>query len=152
MGQICGRESDANKQPILLPTHKQGVTQLKQNYSIDHKTKILGQGAFGKVYQTYNREFPDFRVAVKIMNKEDLQDSLDAIQEEVAILTQLDHPNIVKYYETYNDEKFIYLVMEYIDGGELFEKLTHSDNQTFSESQAKVYMEKLLGACNHMHA
>jgi len=46
----------------------------------------------------------------------------------VAILTKLDHPNIVKYYETYVDEKYIYLVMEYIDGGELFEKIAKQEN------------------------
>ncbi len=38
-------------------------------------------------------------------------------------MTKLDHPNIVKYYETYNDDKYIYLVMEFIGGGELFEKI-----------------------------
>ena len=57
------------------------------------------------------------------MNKSKLKDQLEAIQEEVSILTKLDHPNIVKYYETYIDNKYIYLVMEYIDGGELFEKI-----------------------------
>ena len=44
------------------------------------------------------------------------------------ILTKLDHPNIVKYYETYIDEKYIYLVMEYIGGGELFDKIAASKN------------------------
>lgn len=58
------------------------------------------------------------------MNKNKLKDHLDAIKEEVSILTKLDHPNIVKYYETYIDEKYIYLVMEYINGGELFEKIS----------------------------
>ena len=67
------------------------------------------------------------------MNKSKLKDHLDAIQEEVGILTKLDHPNIVKYYETYVDEKYIYLVMEYIDGGELFEKIAQQENQVFSE-------------------
>ena len=52
-----------------------------------------------------------------------MSDHLEAIKEEVGILTKLDHPNIVKYYETYIDEKYIYLVMEYIGGGELFEKI-----------------------------
>ena len=44
--------------------------------------------------------------------------------EEVGILNQLDHPNIVKYYETYDDQKYIYLVMEYISGYQLFELIT----------------------------
>ena len=44
--------------------------------------------------------------------------------EEVAILNTLDHPNIVKYYETYNDQKYIYLVMEYCNGMKLFDKIT----------------------------
>jgi serine/threonine protein kinase len=46
----------------------------------------------------------------------------------VEILTKLDHPNIVKYYETYIDEKYIYLVMEYIGGGELFDKIAAQHN------------------------
>lgn len=43
-------------------------------------------------------------------------------------LTRLDHANIVKYYESYQDEKKIYLVMEYVNGGELFEKIKSSHN------------------------
>ena len=68
------------------------------------------------------------------------------------ILTKLDHPNIVKYYETYIDEKFIYLVMEYIGGGELFDKIAASKNQVFSEEIAAGYSKKLFGALCHMHA
>ena len=49
---------------------------------------------------------------------------IEQIEEEVRILTKLDHPNIVKYYETYIDHKFIYLVMEHIGGGELFDKIS----------------------------
>ena len=66
------------------------------------------------------------------------------IMEEVAILNQLDHPNIVKYYETYNDQKYIYLVMELISGKPLFDKITEQANQTFSEDQAAHYMKQLF--------
>jgi len=62
------------------------------------------------------------------MDLTELKDSLDAIKEEFTILTTLDHPNIVKYYETYVDSKYIYMVMEYIDGGELFDKLVEQEN------------------------
>ena len=43
---------------------------------------------------------------------------------EVQILNKLDHPNIVNYFETYDDKRYLYLVMEYIDGMELFDKIT----------------------------
>ena len=86
------------------------------------------------------------------MNIAKIKDHVEAIREEVDILTKLDHPNIVKYYETYVDDKYIYLVMEYIGGGELFDKIATQENQVFSEEIAKEYMRKLLGACHHMHS
>ena len=58
---------------------------------------------------------------------------MDCIMEEVAILHSLDHPNIVKYYETYNDQKYIYLVMEYVSGQALFDKICEQESQTFNE-------------------
>ena len=64
--------------------------------------------------------------------------------EEVAILHSLDHPNIVKYYETYNDQKYIYLVMEYVTGTQLFEKITQQANQTFTEATTAGYMKSLF--------
>ena len=86
------------------------------------------------------------------MNKSKLKDEIESIEEEVNILTRLDHPNIVKYYETYIDEKYIYLVMEYIGGGELFDKIANTENQVFSEEDSIFYMRKLFSALNHVHA
>ena len=113
---------------------------------------MLGSGAFGKVFLTFNKHNQEHQVAIKVMNKKKLKDHLDAIKEEVAILTKLDHPNIVRYFETYIDEKYIYLVMEYIDGGELFEKIAKQENQVFGEEMAAKYMQKLFSALAHMHA
>ena len=53
--------------------------------------------------------------------------------EEINILSTLDHPNIVSYLETYDDKKYIYLVMEYIQGEEMFEKITRTVHDRFSE-------------------
>ena len=61
--------------------------------------------------------------------------------EEVGILNKLDHPNIVNYFETYDDTKYIYLVMEYINGMELFDKITNRANNKFSEREAASYMQ-----------
>ena len=112
----------------------------------------MGSGSFGKVFLTHNKHNSDHKVAIKVLNKKKLNDQLEAIMQEVDILTNLDHPNIVKYYETYIDEKYIYLVMEYIGGGELFDKIASMENQVFSEEMAAEYMTKLFGALNHMHS
>jgi calcium-dependent protein kinase len=63
-------------------------------------------------------------VAVKLFNKAKLKkEQVARIREEVKILTTLDHPNIVKYYQTYEDTKYMYLVMEFCPGGELFDRI-----------------------------
>jgi len=67
-------------------------------------------------------------VAIKVLDKEKLNDNLDLVVQEIAALNKLDHPNIVKYFETYNDIKYIYLVMEYIQGIPLFEKITSNQD------------------------
>jgi len=103
---------------------EQGVRELKANYKIDKTTKILGSGAFGRVFSTNNIHDESFEVAIKVMDKHKLNDNINCIIEEVAILNKLDHPNIVRYYETYDDNKYIYLVMELISGGQLFDKIT----------------------------
>ena len=89
---------------------------------------MLGVGAFGRVFLTSNKHDKNFQVAIKVLDKVKLRDNIDCIMEEVAILHSLDHPNIVKYYETYNDLKYIYLVMEFVSGRPLFECITEQQN------------------------
>ena len=66
-------------------------------------------------------------------------------------MQQVDHPNIVKYYETYDDSKYIYLCMELCTGGELFEKVTKR-KKPFSEAEAAEVMRDLLKALQHCHS
>ena len=63
--------------------------------------------------------------AVKIINKKYIaeEDKLKLIKE-IDILKQLDHPNIIKLYEFFQDEKRYFLVTEYCSGGELFDKIS----------------------------
>ena len=148
-----GPEAAGSKvQPKLKSKEKQGAKEMRQIYQIDNKTKVLGSGNFGKVFLTHNKKFTDFQVAIKVLNKGKLQDQIGEILREVDILTKLDHPNIVKYYETYDDDKYLYLVMEYIGGGELFEHIYEQKNQVFSEEVAKKYIKTLFEACCHMHS
>lgn len=73
----------------------------------------MGAGSFGKVFVAENKQNRDHKVAIKVIAKAKLTNAeIEAIRQEVSILSTLDHPNIVKYYETYDDVKYIYLVME----------------------------------------
>ena len=67
-----------------------------------------------------NTQDPSVRVAIKIIDKLMLSEKqVKHIMGEVGILQTLDHPNIVDYLETYNDPRYLYLVMEICPGGEL---------------------------------
>ena len=101
---------------------------MKLNYKITSDTKVLGAGAFGKVFLSESIANPSFKVAIKVINKAKLGRRIEDIKHEVAILNKLDHPNIVKYYETYDDVKYMYFVMEYCPGGELFELIASQKN------------------------
>lgn len=64
-------------------------------------------------------------------------------------MKQLDHPNIIKLYETFQDHRNIYLVMELCDGGELFDRIVEVGN--FTEVQAAILMEQIFMAIFYMH-
>ena len=79
----------------------------------------------------------EHKVAVKVIDKRRLS-SMAAMREEVDCLRRLDHPNIVKYFEQYESEKYLYLVMEYCPGQELFDIMatTSEVRGCFSEHEA----------------
>ena len=78
---------------------------------------------------------------------------LDQIVHEVDSLNKLDHPNIVKYFETYNDDNHVYLVMELVQGKQLFDTIVcEEQRKTFNEQRARHYMYQVLSAIKHCHA
>lgn len=66
-------------------------------------------------------------------------------------MQRLDHPNIVKYFETYDDIKYIYLCMELCQGGELFQHVIES-KESFTEKKCAEYFMKLAKALEHCHS
>jgi len=71
-----------------------------------------------------NKKDPSIKIAIKVINKKGLSDEdLTNLMNEVQLMQTVDHPNIVKYYETYDDVKHIYLCMELCTGGELFSQI-----------------------------
>ena len=88
--------------------------------------------------------------AMKIIQcKSSTENHSSAINKEINILKDLDHPNILKVYEFYSSEKYIYIINELCTGGELFDKIV--DVKYFSESVACNIMRQLLSAVAYCH-
>ena len=89
---------------------------IKDNYKLG---KTLGKGAFAKVRLATKNDSDDEEFAVKMIKLEALEmDDMIAIGNEIEILTQIDHPNVVKLFELYQDDEYIYMIMEMMKGGE----------------------------------
>ena len=112
---------------------KKGVGTLYDNYQVG---KTLGKGTFGEVFLCTHYDTKDLR-AVKWVNKDLLnKDSHAQIINEINILRSLDHPNIVRIYEYFDDAQFLYIVMEYIQGGALLKEITKRGR--FTERDASI--------------
>jgi calcium-dependent protein kinase len=62
---------------------------------------------------------------------------------------EVDHPHIIKFYGTYKDHKYYHIVMEFCEGGELFEHLISVGK--FSEADAAMIVKQILSAIKHLH-
>lgn len=123
--------------------------KLRDHYSIGAK---LGSGAFGFV-RVATHKLTGQRRAVKTIEKENIiKDSAEQAKffAEVDILRATDHPNIVRLYEFFEDEKYFHLVTEFIAGGELFDFIIKS--KMLTEPIAAHFMKQLLGAICYCHA
>ncbi|XP_017978412.1 PREDICTED: CBL-interacting serine/threonine-protein kinase 12 [Theobroma cacao] len=112
--------------------------------------KLLGHGTFAKVYHARNVKSGD-SVAIKVIDKEKiLKGGLIAhIKREIAILRRVRHPNIVQLFEVMATKSKIYFVMEYVRGGELFNKVAKG---RLKEDAARKYFQQLISAVNFCHA
>ena len=110
--------------------------KFKEHYQIG---QILGQGTFAEVRKCITRDTKDIR-AVKLIKKESMtQEEEELFKQESTILKRLDHPNILKLYEVFEDDKRYYLVTELCKGGELFDEIITKVN--FSEKEAAATVQ-----------
>jgi serine/threonine protein kinase len=91
------------------------------------------------------------RVAIKIISKAKLakQNMEKQTKKEILIMKRINHPNIVKLFDVYQTKTKLYLIMELVTGGELFEKIAQEGK--LSESQSRRYFQQLIDAIDYMH-
>merc|ERR1719197_198526 len=103
---------------------------IEEDYEIDLK-KALGEGGFGQVCRAIHKATKAERACKKI-RKKDVKDK-KAFEREVELQKSLDHPNICRIYDVYQDAKMYYIVLELCKGGELFDRIiqaTHFGEHT----------------------
>ncbi|KAI3914929.1 hypothetical protein MKX01_018098 [Papaver californicum] len=125
---------------------KQGIVLLDK-YELGH---LLGQGTFAKVYHGKNLKTGQ-SVAIKMIHKEKVMriGMMDQIKREISVMKRIKHPNVVELYEVMASKTKIYFVMEYIKGGELFNKVAKGK---LSEEVARKYFQQLIGAIDFCHS
>lgn len=121
-------------------------TLFKEKYSTG---EILGQGSYS-VVKLGTRIADGKKVAVKIVSRHRLQreDEL-SLRIEVEVLMSLNHPNIVQALDFFEEDDYFYVVLEYLDGGELFERLM--DKAVYTEGEARDLFTVLLNAVKYCH-
>jgi len=116
------------------------------------KISLVGIGGFGSVMKVLHTLTGEYR-AMKIIKRS--ESTLEgSILDEIKILKTLDHPNIIKIYEFFQDEKNLYLITEYCDGGDLFTLLTRGGqlNSFFTERIIRSIMRQVFSALVYLHS
>lgn len=109
--------------------------------------KMLGDGAYGQVYLGTHKTSNQVR-AIKKIPKNRIKHP-ERLETEINVMKISDHPYIVKLYDVWEDERYIYLVMECCNGGELFNHIIKK--KRLSEREAAGLFHQLLTALNYLH-
>ena len=129
--------------------------QFRQRY---RRIKVVGKGSFGEAVLVRSREDGKRYIAKTIdcsqMTEKDKQD----VYREIQILAEVNHPNIVKFKENYEEGNMLWIVMEYADGGDLGyrikeqrKKATDSGPVYFDEQLIMMWFLQICMALKHLH-
>ena len=144
-----GKENDLLKtlcDKYQEPYSKMKPRQIKSVYSIGGK---LGTGGFAVVRKCKRRS--DGKVfALKVINKKNLdKDDLVVLDSEVAIMRVVSHANIVRLYDVFDSRSKMCLVLDLLEGGELFDRIIEVGH--FSEKIAAKAFAQMVGALQYLH-
>ncbi|KAK2500975.1 hypothetical protein MC885_003710 [Smutsia gigantea] len=112
------------------------------------RTGILGGGRFGQVHKCEEKA-TGLKLAAKIIKTRSKKDK-DEVKNEINIMNQLDHVNLIQLYDAFESKNDMVLVMEYVDGGELFDCII-DDNYNLTEFDTILFIRQICEGIRHMH-
>lgn len=120
--------------------------QISRRYNID--AHELGSGGYGKVFVAEDREVKGRKVAIKKIVVKD-KETRNSFEKEVGLMKELDHPNICKILETYENGRTLWVVMEYCAGGEVFDRIMETG--MLDEPASAEIAKQVAGALKYAH-
>lgn len=113
--------------------------------------KTLGEGTFAKVKIAKNIDTGE-NVAIKILDKEKIlkHKMVEQIKREISTMKLVKHPYVVQLLEVMASKTKIYIVLEYVTGGELFDKIVHQTR--LKEDESRKYFQQLIDAVDYCHS
>ncbi|KAK5000802.1 hypothetical protein LTR66_000388 [Elasticomyces elasticus] len=131
--------------------HLKGQTRKETKFGEYFLGQTLGEGEFGKVKMGWKKE-GGVQVAIKLIRRESLGSNpsrLPKIYREIAILRQLQHPNIVRLHEMVETERHIGIILEYASGGELFDYILN--HRYLKDNAARRLFAQLVSGVGYLH-
>ena len=118
------------------------------NYKV---LKQLGRGSYGIVYEVRNKNTGEIR-ACKRLSKLNIR-NLDKFEREINILIKADHPNIIKLYEIFESQRYLYLIMEECKGGDIFNRINENiqNKKMYTEKDAANIILEVMSSIEYCH-
>ncbi|KAI9521055.1 Calcium/calmodulin-dependent protein kinase type 1 [Dissostichus eleginoides] len=147
MGNHIVSDRNNKKMPLGDDCHawKKKTTDVKDQY--DFK-EILGTGAFSEVVLAEEKRTQKL-VAIKCIPKKALEGKENSIENEIAVLHKIKHANIVSLEEIFESKSHLYLVMQLVSGGELFDRII--EKGFYTEKDASKLIQQILDAVKYLH-
>ena len=131
---------------------------IKDNIIIEDYTlfKYIGKGAYGRVYLTIKKNSSDlFATKMIDLQNEKLKNMNKYLDNEIKIMELLNHPNIIKLYETIRSKNCLYLIMEFCNGGnllDLLKKYKKKYREPFSIKIIQYFMRQIIKGIEYIHS
>ena len=111
--------------------------------------QTIGKGTFSKVKLGINKLTGE-KVAIKILDKSKIleKEDLDRIIREMSILSKMDHENVIKVFQIYEDSTNFLIIMEYCEGGELFNYIVKKGR--LSEKEASFFFYQIINGIEYL--
>ena len=121
-------------------------SMVKETYAVG---KVLGHGASGEVYAVTHKVTGQ-KFACKVVKKNANMNDAQSMSTEIEIMKRIRHRNIVSMYELYETPKCLWIILELVDGGDLYHFLANATN--YSESSAARQLRQALAGVHYLHS